>query len=134
MLEEYRNKYLNLIKFRIRNKLPKDEVVHLHHIVPKFTKPKRNGLVKLTPKEHCLAHYYLWKGFAKSKNKKAVKYLFNAYKGLSITFGSDNDKNKRMRQFQKDIEKELDKFKEQINERHYSKLDLQSERAREVAR
>ena len=104
MSEEYRNKYLNLIKFRIRNTLPADVDCHLHHIVPKFLNPKRNWLIRLTPKEHCLAHYYLWRGFAKSKNKIGVKYLFNAYKGLSVAFGNDNCKTKRMKQFKKDFE------------------------------
>lgn len=113
MSEEYRNKYLKLIKFRIRNKLPENVDFHLHHIVPKFLKPKRNGLIKLTPKEHCLAHYYLWRGFAKSKNKKAVKYLFNAYKGLSVAFGNDNCKTKHMKQFKKDFEQKTLNNKEE---------------------
>lgn len=108
MQKEYRDKYYRLLIY-VKNirKLKENDVIHLHHILPKFTKPKRNILVKLTPTEHCLAHYYLWKGFAKSKNKKAVEYLLNAYKGLSIAFGSGNGKVKRMRQFQKDIEKEI---------------------------
>ena len=104
MSEEYRNKYLNLLKFRIRNKLPADVDNHLHHIVPKFLNPKKNGLIRLTPKEHCLAHYYLWRGFAKSKNRTGVKYLLNAYKGLSVAFGNDKYKTKRMKQFKKDFE------------------------------
>ena len=126
MSEEYKNKYLNLIKFRIRNKLPADVDCHLHHIVPKFLNPKKNGLIRLTPKEHCLAHYYLWRGFAKSKNKIGVKYLFNAYKGLSVAFGNDKCKTKRMKQFKKDFEKEFDKLKEQQDERHSRKSSLQS--------
>ena len=117
MSEEYRNKYLNLLKFRIRNKLPEDVDFHLHHIVPKFLNPKKNCLIRLTPKEHCLAHYYLWRGFAKSKNKIGVKYLFNAYKGLSIAFGNDNCKTKCMKQFKKEFEKEFDKLKEQQDEK-----------------
>ena len=114
--------------------LPADVDCHLHHIAPKFLNPKRNWLIRLTPKEHCLAHYYLWRGFAKSKNKIGVKYLFNAYKGLSVAFGNDKYKTKRMKQFKKDFEKEFDKLKEQTNERHSRKLALQSRGAREVAR
>lgn len=107
MSEEYKNKYLNLLKFRIRNKLLADVDCHLHHIAPKFLNPNKNGLIRLTQKEHCLAHYYLWRGFAKSKNRTRVKYLFNAYKGLSVAFGNDKYKTKRMKQFKKDFEQKI---------------------------
>ena len=107
MSEEYRSKYLNLLKFRIRNKLPTGVDCHLHHIVPKFLNPKKNSLIRLTPKEHCLAHYYLWRGFAKSKNRTRVKYLLNAYKGLSVAFGNDKCKSERMKQFKKDFEQKI---------------------------
>ena len=72
MTKKYKDKYARLMKYRHSICiLPEDVDFHLHHIVPKFMMPKKNALIKLTPKEHCLAHYYLWRGFVESKNKKS---------------------------------------------------------------
>ena len=81
---KYKDKYASLMKYRNSIcKLPEDAEFHRHHVLPKFLKPKRNMVVKLTPKEHCIAHYYLWKGSVESKNEseKTIRYLSTAYKG-----------------------------------------------------
>ena len=63
----YKQMYDELIQFRQKNIIPQDKLGENHHIKPKSLFPElindKNNIVRLTLKEHFLAHYYLWKYF-----------------------------------------------------------------------
>ena len=63
----YKQMYDELIQFRQKNIIPQDQLGENHHIKPKSLFPElindKNNIVRLTLKEHFLAHYYLWKYF-----------------------------------------------------------------------
>lgn len=108
--QKYKEKYARLMKYRHSIcRLSEDADFHRHHVLPKFLKPKRNIVVKLTPKEHCIALHTITCGRArqKSESEKTIRYLYTAYKGLSIAFGNDNCKIERMKQFMNDLEQEI---------------------------
>ena len=125
MTKEFKIKYFNLINYRMSiNPLPQNEEYHKHHIIPKFLKPKKNKLVRLTPQEHCLAHYYLYNGYKNNRNKKFVNYLYSAYKGLLY----DNFIClKQELGFRKRIESEILKSTINLNHRYIKEINQDAE-------
>ena len=74
----YKKQYIKLIRKAQQNPLPtlsidgikKKVYTEKHHIFPKSIFGKNNLLVKLTPKEHFVAHLLLWKYYQKKYGNK----------------------------------------------------------------
>lgn len=61
----YLKHYIKLIRKAQRRELPEEIYVEKHHIFPKSCFGDNDYIVKLTAKEHFVAHLLLWKGFEK---------------------------------------------------------------------
>jgi hypothetical protein len=78
------HRYLKFINHRINRKLA--EISHMHHILPKakdmfpefkdLKKHPWNG-IKLTPREHFIAHWMLAKIFPKTSQSRTFYYMVN---------------------------------------------------------
>jgi hypothetical protein len=69
--------YINLIK-KAKNQ-PEPKVHEKHHVFPKSIYGNNKYIVKLTPRQHYIAHALLYKGLKKrygSKDKKTKKMLY----------------------------------------------------------
>lgn len=76
-----KEKYFEIINFRLNTPMPDGVYGEQHHIVPKSICPilqkASQNLVLLTAQEHFKAHYYLWKWFVdEGETRWAKKMLF----------------------------------------------------------
>jgi hypothetical protein len=113
--EHHLDRYHHFIWSRLFRELPKDSYVERHHIVPKSVGMNRDhysqpwNSIKLTSKEHFIAHMMLWKAFGGkmtfafqrfstfnlSKNSKLYERMVNDLKFLrqSNTFSKKISKS-----------------------------------------
>ena len=82
----YKQNYLDLIEFAKKER--NLSTYEIHHILPRSLggTNELSNLVKLTPREHYLAHYLLWKfttGIAHLKMAKAILLMSNKNKIIS---------------------------------------------------
>lgn len=77
---EFLNKYKDLIRYRWKNPII-NGIYEKHHIIPKKLCMNKiwvhssTNIIKLTPKEHFYAHYYLWKAFPENKTLAIAAFL-----------------------------------------------------------
>ena len=67
----YLKAYINLVRKASKQSEPK--VYEKHHVFPKSVYGKNNYIVKLTPRQHYVAHTLLYKGFVKRYGKSHFK-------------------------------------------------------------
>lgn len=82
----FKEKYYELINKAKSQNIDDNIRYETHHIIPRSlggTNDKSN-LVKLTPEEHYMAHYYLWK-FTNTPQMAWAFWLFNNFKGRKIS-------------------------------------------------
>ena len=93
-----RNKYLKIYCQIVRRAMSQRslELVEKHHIFPISIFGKNKSIVKLTPREHFLAHWLLWKGFKKRYGKNYKKTRSAAYAfGMMARFKKYNKKGSK---------------------------------------
>ena len=76
-----RNKkhYIKLVRKAQNRMLQNSEYCEKHHIFPKSIFGKNNYIVKLTLREHFVAHLLLWKYYKRkygNKNQKTIKMVY----------------------------------------------------------
>lgn len=92
----YKKQYVKLIRNAQNNNLPtlpidginKKIYTEKHHIFPKSIFGKNNLIVKLTPKEHFVAHHLLWKYYQKKYGNDDNKTMRMRYAFWSMNHGS----------------------------------------------
>lgn len=110
----WKTKYVNLLKYRIKNKLIEIDDIYIqqhHHIKPKSIYGENDYVILLTTFEHCLAHYYLRQMFKFNENHENFLKMNTAFISLYHFLGYDSTINsKRIFNFKKSqIEKEISK-------------------------
>lgn len=80
--QHYLNRYNKLVNYRKEYPLPKDEYGEMHHIIPKCIggSDNQNNLVRLSGREHYIAHYLLAKSYP---GHKGLWYSFNMMRRIS---------------------------------------------------
>lgn len=78
---KYAKWYENLIIFGQNRTLPKDVYFETHHIIPRSFggKDNKENLVKLTAKEHYIAHALLWKMNFPGRYGWKMSFAFNTF-------------------------------------------------------
>ncbi len=116
----YRKHYIKLIrKAQTDPILFDDTYTEKHHIFPISVFGKNNIVVKLTAKEHFVAHLLLWKDFRKrygNKNLKTKKMLH----AIFLMMASDNNKKNNSRKFSK-LREEYSESSKGLNNSFYGK-------------
>lgn len=89
----YKKQYIKLIRKAQNRELPKEVYVEKHHIFPRSIFGKNKVIVKLTAKEHFIAHHLLWKYYNKKYGKKdfRTKKMLHAF-ALMVWSGKINIK------------------------------------------
>lgn len=115
----YLNRYNKLIEYRRHHPLTNSEYCERHHIIPKCMggSDEQNNLVRLSGREHYIAHYLLAKAYPKDKglwysfnmmrrisNDKSVLYEA-ARKYISINTSEDKDRASKISSKLKGVEK-----------------------------
>jgi len=98
----YLKYYIKLIKKAETRENPPNKYER-HHIFPKSIYGKNNRVVKLTPKEHYIAHALLYKGFVKRygfKDAKTIKMAY-AFRCMHIKTGDQGDRPFNSRLFER---------------------------------
>ena len=74
--QHFLNRYIKFIN-SINN--PDNAIVEVHHILPKSMGGKNNSdnLIKLTPRQHYIAHWMLWKAFETKETTAAFFSMCN---------------------------------------------------------
>lgn len=101
----WKTKYVNLLKYRIKNKLIEIDDIYIqqhHHIKPKSIYGKNDYVILLTTFEHCLAHYYLRQMFKFKENHENFLKMNAAFISLYYFLGFDSTiSSKRQFNFRK---------------------------------
>jgi hypothetical protein len=107
-MNKYEKWYINLIDKGLTRNKEKEEGYELHHIIPRCLggKDSKNNLVKLTLREHFIAHKILVKVYPDNhKLKYAVRIIFNI-QGQSI--------NRTSREYEKYKKEAENNFKNKV--------------------
>jgi hypothetical protein len=78
-------RYINFIKSRPNRESTKAKSFHLHHIIPRSLggSDEVSNLIRLTPREHYIAHLILWKCGTRQM-ARAFLYMTNCNDLLKI--------------------------------------------------
>ncbi len=109
----YKKQYIKLIRNAQNNSLPtlsidgnkKKTYIEKHHIFPVSIFGKNKTIIKLTAKEHFVAHHLLWKYYQKKtgNNKNNVNKMMRAF-----YFMSTKEKNKINSRIYEELKKQFD--------------------------
>ena len=85
--EPHRTRYFNFISSRPERIVKKEKGYHIHHILPKSMGGSDNNenLIKLTIREHYVAHLILWKGVGNKMSLAFKRMIFSKLYNFAIT-------------------------------------------------
>ena len=84
-IEPHFSRYIKFIESRPKRGLKKETEFHIHHILPKsMGGTSKDNLIKLTYREHYIAHLILWKCYNKGMSK-AFHLMINSKNIINLT-------------------------------------------------